>query len=181
MKSTLKQLLRQDFTQYVRPHFEKSECEVCGSDTECLHVHHMTYFQDLLDNTLKQLHLEYHEDTDDYTDEELQLIRDIMIGKQMKIEYVTCCEPCHLELHEGSYRRTTKTKDQLELERKEKEERQKRREERLERKRQQELKEQQKLQEQETIYNNVLQKLTVGSTYKNWNFLCEVCLRFWES
>ena len=46
---TLKQLLRQDFTSYIKPHFEKSECEVCGSDTEHLHVHHMTHFQDLLD------------------------------------------------------------------------------------------------------------------------------------
>lgn len=103
MANGLKGLLRTDFVRIVRPHFEKSECEVCGSCTEHLHVHHMTHFQDLLDETLEQLHLEYHEDTDDYTDEELQLIRDIMIGKQMKIEYVTCCEPCHKELHEGNY------------------------------------------------------------------------------
>jgi hypothetical protein len=108
MKSTLKQLLRQDFTQYVRPHFEKSECEVCGSCTEHLHVHHVTHFQDLLDETLEQLHLEYHDDTDVYTEEELQLIRDVMLAKQMRIKYVTCCEPCHLELHEGNYFKTKK-------------------------------------------------------------------------
>lgn len=100
---TMKQLLRQDFAQYVRPHFEKSECEVCGSDTERLHVHHTTHFQDLLDETLQQLDLEYYEDTDSYTEEELQLIRDVMLAKQMRINYVTCCEPCHRELHEGSY------------------------------------------------------------------------------
>ena len=46
---TLKELLRKDFSQYVRPHFEKHICEVCGSDTEVLHVHHVTHFQDLLD------------------------------------------------------------------------------------------------------------------------------------
>lgn len=101
----LKQILRQDFTLYVRPHFEKSECEVCGSCTEHLHVHHMTHFQDLLNETLEQLHLEYHEDVDMYSDEELKLIRDIMIGKQMRIKYVTCCEPCHLKLHDGSFKK----------------------------------------------------------------------------
>lgn len=106
----LKQLLRQDFTLYIRPHFEKSECEVCGSCTEHLHVHHMTHFKDLLDETLQQLKLELHEDTDSYTEEELQLIRNVMLGKQMRIKYVTCCEPCHLELHEGSYSPTGKRK-----------------------------------------------------------------------
>lgn len=96
-------LLRGDFSHYIRPHFEKSECEVCGSDTEHLHVHHVTHFKDLLNDTLEQLHLEYHEDTNNYTDEELQLIRDVMLAKQMRIEYVTCCEPCHLDLHNGNY------------------------------------------------------------------------------
>ena len=100
---TLKELLRSDFANYVRPHFEKSECECCGSDTERLHVHHVTHFQDLLDETLKILQLEYHDDTDMYSDNELQLIREVMLGKQMTIQYVTCCEPCRLELHDGSY------------------------------------------------------------------------------
>ena len=103
-------MLRQDFTLYIRPHFEKSECEVCGSDTERLHVHHTTHFQELLDETLEQLHLEYYEDTDSYTEEELQLIRDVILAKQMRIKYVTCCEPCHLELHDGSYKPKGKRK-----------------------------------------------------------------------
>ncbi len=110
---TLKQLLRQDFTSYVKPHFEKSECEVCGSETEHLHVHHMTHFQDLLNETLEQLNLEYYENTDDYTEEELRLIRDVMIAKQMRIEYVTCCEPCHLELHDGTYNPHIKDKNKM--------------------------------------------------------------------
>ena len=108
--STLKQVLRQDFTSYVRPHFEKSECEVCGSEIEHLHVHHVTHFQDLLNETLEQLHLKYYEDTDCYTDEQLQLIRELMIGKQMRIKYITCCQLCHLELHKRVFNTNTNTK-----------------------------------------------------------------------
>ena len=96
---TLKELLRQDFASYVRPHFEKSECEVCGNKIEYTHVHHVTHFQDLLNETLEQLNLDYYEDVSMYTEEQLRLIQDIMIGKQMKIKYITCCEPCHMELH----------------------------------------------------------------------------------
>lgn len=166
---TLKELLRSDFANYVRPHFEKSECECCGSDTERLHVHHVKYFQDLLDETLKILQLEYHDDTDMYSVNELQLIREVMLGKQMTIQYVTCCEPCHLELHDGSYRPTTKTKEELDREREEKEERRKKREQlRLE----QELKEQQKIQEIKEIQTKIKELFEVGQQYK-YKTLCE--------
>ena len=52
---TLRQLLRQDFGARVRPLLIKSTCEVCGSETEQLHLHHVTYFQDLLSETLENL------------------------------------------------------------------------------------------------------------------------------
>ena len=113
--SSLIMTLRQDFGLYVRPHFEKSECEICGSCTERLHVHHMKNFQYLLDETLEQLDLQQYDDTDMYSDEELQLIRNIMLGKQIKIDYVTCCEPCHKELHNGSYKPTSKRHLELKL------------------------------------------------------------------
>ena len=104
---TLKQFLRQDFNTKIRPFLIKPTCEVCGSETEQLHVHHVTYFQDLLNETLAELQLEFHnEDYEQhYTENQLEMIRNIMLGKQMRIEYVTCCESCHLELHEGSYSR----------------------------------------------------------------------------
>ena len=100
---TLRQRLRQDFALYIRPLLIKSKCEVCGKENEVLHLHHVTHFQDLLDETLEQLQLEYYEETDNYSKEQLQLIRDVMLGKQMKVEYVACCESCHLELHNGNY------------------------------------------------------------------------------
>lgn len=102
---TLKQFLRQDFNTKIRPFLIKSTCEVCGSDTEQLHLHHVTYFQDLLNETLAELQLEFHDEDYEqhYTENQLEMIRNIMLGKQMRIEYVTCCESCHLELHDGSY------------------------------------------------------------------------------
>ena len=103
---TLKELLRHDFTSYVRPHFAKDTCEMCGSETEQLHVHHVTYFQDLLDETLEQLQLEYHEESEAYTESQIEMIRNVMLGKQMRIKYVTCCESCHLELHTKPNERT---------------------------------------------------------------------------
>lgn len=109
----LKQLLRYDFTTFVKPHFEENKCEMCGCEKDGLHVHHMIFFQKLLDETLKQLHLKYYENVDDYSEDELQLIRDVMLSKQMRIEYITCCEPCHLKLHEGSYHPTKKPKQKL--------------------------------------------------------------------
>ena len=104
---TLRQLLRQDFGARVRPLLIKSTCEVCGSETEQLHVHHVTYFQDLLSETLKELQLEFHDEEYEqhYTESQIEMIRNIMLGKQMRIEYVTCCESCHLDLHDGSYSR----------------------------------------------------------------------------
>ena len=102
---TLRQLLRQDFGARVRPLLIKSTCEVCGSETEQLHVHHVTYFQDLLSETLEELQLEFHDEEYEqhYTESQIEMIRNIMLGKQMRIEYITCCESCHLDLHEGSY------------------------------------------------------------------------------
>ena len=104
---TLRQLLRQDFNTKIRPFLIKSTCEVCGSETEQLHVHHVTYFQDLLSETLEELQLEFHDEDYEqyYTESQIEMIRNIMLGKQMRIEYVTCCESCHLDLHEGSYSR----------------------------------------------------------------------------
>lgn len=98
---TLRQLLRQDFNTKIRPFLIKSTCEVCGSETEQLHVHHVTYFQDLLSETLEELQLEFHDEEYEqhYTENQLEMIRNIMLGKQMRIEYITCCESCHLELH----------------------------------------------------------------------------------
>ena len=109
---TLRQRLRQDFALYIRPLLIKSKCEVCGKENEVLHLHHVAHFQDLLDETLEQLQLEYYEEIDNYSKEQLQLIRDVMLGKQMKVKYVACCESCHLELHNGNYfkSRTVSTK-----------------------------------------------------------------------
>lgn len=110
MAKGLKGLLRTDFTRYIKPYVEKHECEVCGSDTERLHVHHVVQFQKLLEETLEQLGLEYHEDVDDYTDQQLQLIREVMLGKQLRVDYITCCEPCHIEIHKKESKKNSVVK-----------------------------------------------------------------------
>ena len=170
MKATMKQLLRQDFAQYVRPHFEKSECECCGSDTERLHVHHIIHFQELLDETLKQLNLQQYDDADMYTDEQLQLIRDIMLGKQMRIKYVTCCEPCHRELHDGSYHPDKKPKPKKENRKRES----KQKEKQVKVKEQEQIKVKEEQQQQLQLHNKIIERLEVGMVLKNYKELCEV-------
>lgn len=55
--------------------------------------------------TLNELQLELHDDDYEqyYTEQQIEMIRNIMLGKQMRIDYITCCESCHLEIHEGNY------------------------------------------------------------------------------
>lgn len=99
----MKQILREDFTKYIRPHFIEAKCEKCGKEINSLHLHHNIEFSQLLDETLQQLKLLYYDDINNYTEDELQLIRDIMLAKQARIKYTTCCDSCHKNLHGGNY------------------------------------------------------------------------------
>lgn len=94
----LQQHQRMKFLKYVKPFFIKDKCEICGTDEE-LEIHHNYQFSKLLDKTLKELNLEYKEDTEEYTKEQIKLITDIMIGKQMRTKYTTVCRSCHVMIH----------------------------------------------------------------------------------
>lgn len=93
----LREYLRADFGKNLRPLLIKDKCQICGS-TENLHLHHIDRFHNLLMETLEQLQLN-ELNTDDYNKYELNLITDIMLAKQLRINYKTLCSKCHAKIH----------------------------------------------------------------------------------
>lgn len=89
----LESYLRNDFANYLRPLLIKDKCSNCG-DTNNLELHHEKQFSQLLEETLNILDLK-HKDTKDYTLKELELIKNIILGKQIQIGYITLCSNCH--------------------------------------------------------------------------------------
>lgn len=93
----LRELLREDFTKYIRNKIIKEQCESCGGNKD-LHLHHMTTFDDILKDTLKELNL-LEQDSEHYSIDELNSIKDIMLVKQIKCSYKTLCKKCHKSHH----------------------------------------------------------------------------------
>ena len=96
----LQEKLRSDYTNYIRPLFIKNKCDLCG-DTEDLELHHIEQFDSMLRETLKELNLQYYDTIESYTDIQKQLIRNIMLGKQVRCKYNTLCSKCHSKAHNG--------------------------------------------------------------------------------
>lgn len=93
----LREYLRAEWGQYIRPLIIKDKCEFCGSE-EDLHLHHIDKFYNLLMETLEELQLQ-ELDTEDYTKEELNLISHLMLSKQIRSRYKTLCKDCHFKIH----------------------------------------------------------------------------------
>lgn len=94
-----KMYLRIQFNNKIRPLFIKEECECCG-ETENLELHHDDkHFATLLNESLALLNLDLKNDTEEYSDVELESLSLIMLGKQVKINYLTVCDDCHNEIH----------------------------------------------------------------------------------
>ena len=93
----LREYLRAEWSQYIRPLIIKDKCEFCGSDEE-LHLHHIDKFYNILMETLEELQLQ-ELDTEGYTKEELNLISHLMLSKQIRSSYKTLCKDCHTKLH----------------------------------------------------------------------------------
>lgn len=98
----LEEYLRGNFSRYIRPLFIKNECEVCKT-TDNLELHHEIQFSELLNETLKELKLKYN-DTEYYINQELKLINNIMLGKQVKLKYKTLCTRCHDKIIPNKYK-----------------------------------------------------------------------------
>ena len=90
----LKNRLRTDYAYYIRPLVIKDKCELCGCE-ENLVVHHDKEFSILLDETLKELNLYKLE----FNEDEVNIIKTHMLGKQIQIKNITLCNKCHTELH----------------------------------------------------------------------------------
>lgn len=89
------------FQSKIRPYFVKEYCEECGTK-ENLHLHHSDkYFATLLEETLIMLGLDHKSDTEFYNKKDLEMIKLIMLGKQVDVKYKTLCETCHIKEHKN--------------------------------------------------------------------------------
>lgn len=93
----LREYLRKEWSQYIRPLMVKNKCGFCGCEEE-LHLHHIDRFHNLLVETLEELQLQ-ELDTEFYGEFELKQISNFMLAKQLKSEYKTLCKTCHIKLH----------------------------------------------------------------------------------
>ena len=93
----LKLYERTYFNRYIVPMYKKDRCE-CRGATEDLDLHHEERFIESLRKTLKLFNLE-EKDTSEYTEEELDIITNYMLGIQVKQKYKTLCGKCHIEEH----------------------------------------------------------------------------------
>ena len=93
----LESYLRSEINLYIRPLFIKNECEYCGA-IDNLHLHHNYQFFKIVDDVLKMLNLEM-KDTDDYTEQELYMIKSCVLAEHLKDNYKTLCQECHVKEH----------------------------------------------------------------------------------
>ena len=81
---TLREFLRDEWKDYLRQFLIKDKCEEC-EEVDHLELHHASArFEELLFETLRELKLK-EKDTDDYSEKELKMLSELMLGKQLKI------------------------------------------------------------------------------------------------
>ena len=97
IKTHLRSILAQKFIPLVK----KDKCEICDS-TDKLEVHHETQFIVILEDTLKELNLEIKEDIKDYSEKDLNMITNIILGKYLHLQYLTLCNNCHINIHKNN-------------------------------------------------------------------------------
>ena len=98
--------LRAIVSAKIRPYYIKEKCEICECEHD-LELHHIELFSELLLNTLKQLNLDYKNDTREYEKEDLINIKEMLIGKHLLTGYLTLCAECHIEEHDSNRKEIT--------------------------------------------------------------------------
>ena len=91
--------LRQRFHYKIRPLYIKKQCEYCGTDKD-LHLHHNNpSFKAIVEKTLVALNIEM-KDSEQYSEQELDLIEKYFLGEHLYADYITLCEDCHIKEHQ---------------------------------------------------------------------------------
>lgn len=86
----LKQIVRSDFNYYIRDLVIKDTCEKCNVK-ENLEAHHTYPLSLMMQETLEVMNI----NVESLTEDEIKTFREIMLGKQIKIQYKTLCTDCH--------------------------------------------------------------------------------------
>ena len=95
----LREFLRDEWKDYLRQFLIKDKCEECD-EVSHLELHHASArFEELLFETLRELKLK-EKDTDDYSEKELKMVSELMLGKQIKIVHKTLCKIHHKKAHD---------------------------------------------------------------------------------
>lgn len=89
----LEQYIRAEINEKLIPLIKKDKCELCGSK-ENLEVHHIKPFAEILEESLKDLNIDKR-DTTKYTQKELYMITDYILGKHFRYKMITVCKNCH--------------------------------------------------------------------------------------
>lgn len=104
----LKRIVRNDFNSYIRDLVIKDSCEKCNTK-ENLEAHHTYPFSLMIQETLEAMNID---NVENLSEDEIKTFREIMLGKQIKIQYKTLCADCHKSIDDHdlltSRRYTTK-------------------------------------------------------------------------
>ena len=91
----LRSVVRENMLKYVK----LCACEKCGNIND-LEIHHNNiYFFEMVDKTLKDLGVAYHQEKEMYSKEELEKISTYLLGLHLKSTYTILCKHCHKEHH----------------------------------------------------------------------------------
>ena len=87
----LKRIVRNDFNSYIRDLVIKDSCEKCNTK-ENLEAHHTYPLSLMIQETLEAMKVT---NIKSLSKEDIKTFREIMLGKQIKIQYKTLCTNCH--------------------------------------------------------------------------------------
>lgn len=95
----LRDKLRTDFYQKIRPLFVGQCCERCSANDN-LHLHHASKkFVECAEEVSKFIKFDLNDDISSIDEDSLEFIRSAMLGKQLMLDYITLCNQCHLHEH----------------------------------------------------------------------------------
>jgi len=117
----LKGYERMKIKNIIKPIFMKEKCENCGINKN-LELHHHTQFAKMLKETLDRLGYSYKSMTEDYTNEQLENITDMLLGIHIRSMFSTLCDECHSKIHTSGkliihYLKEKKIKEENDLDR----------------------------------------------------------------